>query len=283
LVNINFTLSNETDVIGLDGPDFYLETEVTGFGIPQPLLRIDPSAGDGGQFRYLKREVRELDLPLAIVSNNGDNLEPKLRRLARIMADKFTLTATYADGQVWFIDLYLAGGANTTFGDSANKKFAKWVVNAKAPQPFWQSLIPTNFFVTADEEVRGLLGPTTSLSQLRIKSAQALGSVVVNNEGDVRTPVFWRIDGPATAISISSNGAQFIFDEILETGDTLFIDSELGTVIDQNLVNRYAGLAAAPKFFYLTPGSNLVEILATGADITTKISGFFSPRREVLH
>ena len=283
MVNINFTLSNETDVIGLDGPDFYLETEVTGFGIPQPLLRIDPSAGDGGQFRYLKREVRELDLPLAILSNSGDNIEPKLRRLARIMADKFTLTANYSDGQVWFIDLYLAGGANTTFGDSANKSFAKWVVNAKAPQPFWQSLIATNFFVESDPTIRGLLGDDTSLSQLKIKSAQALGSVTVQNSGDVRTPVFWRIDGPATEISISSNGAQFIYSDELLEGESLFIDSELGTVIDQDDVNRYAGLAAAPKFFYLTPGSNTIQILATGADTETKISGFFNPRREVLH
>jgi hypothetical protein len=283
LVNINFTLSNDSDVISLDGPDYYLETEVTGFGIPQPLLRIDPSAGDGGQFRYLKREVRELDLPLAILSNEGDEVESKLRRLSRIMAEKFTLTATYSDGQIWFIDLYLAGGANTTFGDSANKRFAKWIVNAKAPQPFWQSLAATNFFVQADTEVRGLLGDDTSLSELKIKSAQALGSVLVNNEGDVKTPVFWRIDGPATEISISSNGAQFIFDEELESGDTLFIDSELGTVIDQDDANRYAGLAAAPKFFYLNPGSNVIQILATGADSETKISGFFSPRREVLH
>jgi hypothetical protein len=283
LVNISFTLSNGSDTISLDGPDFYLEKGVTGFGIPQPLLRIDASAGDGGQFRYLKREVRELDLPITVLSNNQDNLEPKLRRLARLMAGKFKLTANYANGQVWFLDLYLAGGANTTFGDSGNKRFAKWVVNAKAPQPFWQSQTPTNFFVSADDTARGLLGEETSLSELRIKSGQATGSVAVQNTGDVQTPVFWRIDGPSTEISISLNGLGFTFVDALEAGDTLFIDSELGTVVDANGDNFYSGLGPVPKFFFLKPGENVVEILATGADTETKISGFFSPRREVWH
>jgi hypothetical protein len=283
LVNISFVLSNQAESISLEGPDYYLETGVTGFGIPQPLLRIDPSAGDGGQFRYLKREVRELDLPITVLSNQGDNLEPKLRKLARIMSGKFTLTANYADGQIWFIDLYLAGGANTTFGETGNKRFAKWVVSAKAPQPFWQSKVAVNFSVSADTESRGLLGEETSLSELRIKSGQAVGTVVVQNTGDVQTPVFWRIDGPCTNVSVNLNGLGFSFVDELETGDAIFIDSELGTVVDANGDNLYAGLGPVPKFFFLNPGENIIEILATGADSDTKISGFFSPRREVLH
>jgi hypothetical protein len=283
LVNISFVLSNGAESISLEGPDYYLETGVTGFGIPQPLLRIDPSAGDGGQFRYLKREVRELDLPITVLSIEGDNLEPKLRKLARIMSGKFTLTANYADGQIWFIDLYLAGGANTTFGESGNKKFAKWVVSAKAPQPFWQSKEPINFSIIADTVDRGLLGEDTSLSELKIKSGQAVGNVVVQNTGDVQTPVFWRIDGPCTEVSVNLNGLGFTFVDELESGDTIFIDSELGTVLNAEGANLYAGLGPVPKFFFLTPGQNIIEILATGADEETKISGFFSPRREVLH
>ena len=287
MVNINFSIVGaNNDEISLAGPDYVLETGATGFGIPQPEVRIDPSAGNGGKFKFLKRGVRVLDLPIAILSNNQENLEPKLRRLARAMATSFTLKATYATGEVWSIVLYLDGGAETTFGSEANKFFAKWVINARAPQPFWVSAQATTFSVQAVEVARGLLGVTVgtrSLSQLQVSSGQALGTILVDNTGDVETPVSWRIDGPASSVSVQLNGTGFEFENDLLAGEAILINTELGTVLTQTGANAYGGLGPAPKLFDLPAGSAVINITATGANSSTKISGSFNPRREVLH
>lgn len=287
MVNINFSIVGaNNDEISLAGPDYILETGATGFGIPQPEVRIDPSAGNGGKFKFLKRGVRVLDLPLAILSNNQEDLEPKLRRLARAMATSFTLKASYATGEIWSIVLYLDGGAETTFGSDANKFFAKWVISARAPQPFWVNETATTFSVQAVEVSRGLLGVTVgqrSLSQLQVSSGQALGTILIDNAGDVETPVFWRIDGPTTSVSVLYNGIGFTYEDDLLTGDSILINTELGTVLTQAGVNAYSGLGPAPKLFNVPAGNSIVSITATGANASTKISGSFNLRREVLH
>lgn len=288
MVNINFSIvGKNNDEISLAGPDYVLETGATGFGIPQPEVRIDPSAGNGGKFKFLKRGVRVLDLPIAILSNDQENLEPKLRRLARAMASDFILKATYATGEVWSLTLYLDGGAETTFGTDANKYFAKWVISARAPQPFWVSSQAITFSVQATEVERGLLGLTDgqrSLSQLQVSSGQALGTILITNTGDVETPVSWRIDGPASSVEVQlNNGTGFVYEDELLTGESILINTDLGTVLTDTGANAYSGLGPAPKLFDLPAGNSIVNITATGADEDTKISGSFNPRREVLH
>lgn len=287
MVNINFSIVGaNNDEISLAGPDYVLETGVTGFGIPQPEVRIDPSAGNGGKFKFLKRGVRVVDLPIAILSNNQENLEPKLRRLARAMATGFVLKATYETGEVWALTLFMDGGAETTFGSDATKYFAKWVINARAPQPFWVNEEATTFSVQASEDERGLLGITDgqrSLSELQVSSGQALGTILITNEGDVPAPIFWRIDGPATSIQIGYNGIGFSYDSPLLEGESILINTELGTVLTELGVNAYSGLGPAPKLFPLPAGNAIIDITATGADENTKISGSFNLRREVLH
>lgn len=287
MVNIDFSLIGaNNDSISLAGPDYILETGATGFGIPQPLVRIDPSAGNGGKFRFLKRGIRVVDLPITILSENGDDLEDKLRRLARIMAEEFTLQGMYATGEVWSLKLYMDGGTETTFGDTANQFFCKWVVNARAPQPFWVSSEATTFSVSAVEVARGLLGVSTgsrSLSQLQVSSGQALGTIVVTNSGDVEAPLFWKIDGPSTSVTVSLDGLSFVYEANLLVNQSILINTELGTVITNTGANAYSGLGAAPKLFDLPAGAAVINITATGADANTKISGSFNPRREVLH
>ena len=263
-----------------------LEVGATGFGVPQPMVRIDPSAGNGGKFRFLKRGIRVVDLPITILSESGEDIEEKLRRLARIMARDFRLEGRYATGEVWSLTLYMDGGAETVFGETANQLFCRWVISARAPQPFWVSSEATTFTVTASEEARGLLGVTVgsrSLSQLQVSSGQALGTILITNDGDVETPLAWRIDGPATTVSIQTNGLGFEYNTPLELGDAILINTETGTVVTDTGANAYAGLGAAPKLFDLPAGSSTISIVATGADSNTQISGSFNPRREVLH
>ena len=282
MVDITISLTGaNNDTIVLDGSTYTLETGLNGFGVPQPLLRIDKSAGNGGVFRLAKRDIRDLDFPILVTADNGQSVETNLRRLANILKARITITANYSTGESYFLHAYLAGGADSTFGESGNKTFARWVLQLQAPQPFWTTVQPEEFSVTTSADTRGLLaGP---LTELQVASSQAIGSVNIENPGDVEAPVVWIIRGPSTSVSITRNGIGFSYDGELLEDETVTIDVEAGTVVDQDGTNVYANLAAAPKLFYIPAGNSVVDIVATGADSNTRISGFYSPRREVIH
>jgi phage-related protein len=279
-ITISFTGANN-DTIVFDNRTYTLETGTSGFGVPQPLLRIDKSAGNGGVFRFAKREVRDLDLPVLVTNDNGQTVEANLRRLANILRGRITITATYATGEVYFLYAYLAGGADSAFGSGGNQSFARWVLQLQAPQPFWTAESPEEFSVAASDETRGLL--TGPLTELQVSSSQAIGLVNIENPGDVEAPVVWEIRGPSTTVSITIDGVGFSYDGVLLEDEIVTVDVEAGTVIDQLGANVYANLAAAPKLFYIPPGQSTIDIVATGANNETRISGFYSPRREVIH
>lgn len=285
--NITISLTGENgDTITFDNSTYILTTGVRGFGIPAPLLRIDKSAADGGVFRLSKRDVRDLDLPIVILGDESADVQSRLRRLANILRGKVTIRAAYTDGSAYELDTYFNGGAETTFGQDGNKSLCRWVVTLQAPQPYWTSSIPQTFSVSASTATRGLLGSASgfkTLSALRVKSSQALGSVAIENVGDIASPVTWVITGPAATVSVSLNGVGFSYTSAIGSGEVITINSELGTVTDASGVNKYAGLGSAPKFFSIPSGTSTVSITATGADTTTRISGYFSPRREVIH
>lgn len=288
MVNLSIALSGDNgDTIQLDGESYVLETGLRGFGIPAPLVRIDKSAGDGGVYRFSKRDVRTLDLPIVVLADSSVDVETKLRRLAAILKGSVRLIATYESGEEFELVTYFSGGADTEFGENANSKFCRWVLSLQAPQPYWTSTIPKTFSVSASTETRGLLGAPggtiATLSALRVKSSQALGSVPVDNPGDVPSLPTWVITGPASSVSISLNGIGFEYSDSIASGEVITVDVESGLVRDALNVNKYASLGAAPKFFEIPSGSSTISITATGADSETQISGFFKPRREVIH
>lgn len=286
--DISISLRGENgDSITFDNDNYVLTTGLRGFGIPAPLLRIDKSASDGGVFRFSKRDVRDLDLPIVVLGGDALDVESKLRRLSNILRGKVVLKATYETGEAYELNTYFNGGAETQFGDEANQSYCKWGITLQAPQPFWTSATPQTFSVAASTATRGLLGApagtTATLSALRVKSSQALGAVGIENVGDVATPPTWVITGPATTVSISLNGVGFTYNSSIAAGEVITVNAETGTVTDAAGVNKYAGLGTAPKFFYIPSGKSTVSITATGADTATRISGYFSPRREVIH
>lgn len=288
MVNITISLVGENgDSIVFDESTYILETGFRGFGIPAPILRIDKSAADGGVYRFSKRDVRTLDLPIVVLGDNSAEVETRLRRLATLLKGAVRFVATYETGEEFELTTYFAGGADTVFGADAGQTYCRWVVSLQAPQPYWTSTVPSTFSVSASTATRGLLGApagtTATLSALRVKTSQALGSVPLENPGDVEAPVIWVIQGPTSGVSITYNGTGFSYTGTLGSSDVITIDAEAGTVKDSAGLNKYASLGAAPKFFSIAPGSSTVSITADGADTTTRISGYFRPRREVLH
>ena len=283
---LSMTLTGtNADTISFDDDNYVLEVGTRGFGIPSPILRIDPSASNGGTYRFSKRDVREIDLPIAILGASQTETEAKLRRLSNILRDKAVLAVTYENGEVWTLDVYLAGGGQTTFGSTANDYFCQWDLILQAPQPFWQSTNPFSVSIISDATTRGLLAGSSpkSLAFLRVKTSQAFGTVTVSNDGDVDAPAVWVITGPSTLTTITLDGVGFTFDDALTSAETITIDCEAGTVKDQDGVNRYAGLGSAPKLFAIPPGNATLTITVTGATSNTRVQGSFAERREVLH
>lgn len=287
MVNITVSLSGSNgDSLAIDNENYVLETGLTGFGIPAPVLRIDKSASNGGVFRYSKRDVRILDLPISIIAQPGEDIQVKLRRLAAILRGPVTVTVSYDSGEAFYIVGYFNGGAETQFGQDATHDYCRWVITLECPQPFWTSEIAQSFSVSAISGTKGLLKATTgisTLSRLQVKSSQTIGALTIENLGDVEAPIVWQIKGPSTNVTFSSNGFSFNYTETLTSADTITIDTEKGTVVNAAGVNKYQYLGPAPKLFSIQPGVSTVSITAVGSDTNTKISGYFQPRREVIH
>lgn len=288
MVNVSISLiGSNGDTIQLTDSfsDYILTTGVLGFGIPPTQVRIAESAAAGGTWRNTKRGVRDIDLPIVVTGTDRQDIENKLRRLSNCLQDingPTKIRASYSDGTAYELNAHYVGGGDVEYGQDSNGKLAKWVISMQAPNPYWESVDPQNFTLQMNDG-RGLLKGTTSLSQLRLSGQYGFGDVTLINTGDVVAYPTWTITGPANSFSISQGGIGFTYDEPIAAGDQIIVDTFSGTVKDQNGVNKYGNLAAAPKLFPIKPGTQTVTISAPGADATSIIAGNFKPRREVIH
>jgi hypothetical protein len=134
--------------------------------------------------------------------------------------------------------------------------------------------------VTRGSTGRGLL---PQLSKLRISSSQALGTVLINNTGDVAMFPTYRVIGPITDLEIASNGFKFGFNEPLLAGEIIYVNTETGEVYDEAGTNRYDILNSAPKLFRIPVGESAVLISGTDVTDDTRVDLYYSLRYEVVH
>jgi len=285
MVDVTISLvGSNGDAIELgDSSDFVLTTGTTGFGIAATQVRIDESAGPGGVWRHTKRGVRDLDLPVAVFGTDREDVETKLRRLSRLLQDTngpTKIVANYSDGKSVFLQAHYVGGAETQFGEDANKTFCKWVIQMQAPKPYWETVALESFQVGAGNTGRGLL---PQLSKLKVSSSQSLGAVIVNNPGEVESYPIWTLRGPLDTATISNGTQSFTYGATIASGEIITINTETGLVTDSSNANKYANLGPAPKLFTIQPGTTTLEITGSGSDATTVISCYYSPRYEVVH
>lgn len=285
MVNVTLSLQGANgDTIALaDDGDFVLTSGVTGFGIPSTSVRIDDSAGDGGTFRNSRRGIRELDLPIVIFGSSRDDLETKLRRLARLLQDKDGATriiASYSDGTSVYLDAHYTGGAETQFGEDAGLTYCRWVITLQAPQPYWEVSTSLVTNITTGNTGRGLL---PKLANLKVSSSQTLGIVSVNNVGDVPVYPTWVIRGPITNVEITNGSVGFKYAGTIVSGSVITIDTKSGTVENEAGQNLYSALGAAPKLFVLPPGTTQIGVTGTDTSSDTRVTAYYSPRYEVIH
>jgi phage-related protein len=274
------------DTIVFDNTTYTLTDGLKGFGIPATMVRIQNAATDGGIFRHSKRGIREVDLPIVTYAADRASTEAALRRLSNILQNNLgpaTLTATYANGDVYTLGVYYAGGGETVFGEEANTIFAKWVVVLQAPNPFWTNTTAQSVTLGTGSVGRGML---PKLSSLRLTATSVVGTVNINNTtGDVVSYPIWTIYGPfASGVQVlNSSNVGFTYNAAIPAGDFIKIDSYNNTVVNSAGTNMYSNLGPAPKFFTVAPGSSAIQISGTGATSASTVVVSYYPRREVLH
>jgi len=279
-----YTLTGSNgDVITFDNSTYVLTPSLVGFGIPPTSVRIDESARFGGVYRYSRRGVRNIDMPVTVLGSSATDVEDKLRRLAKLTQDTAgptTLTALRDDGNV-FLELHYVGGAELEYGGgTGGPTWARMLLSFQAPNPYWQSSDTESFTVTTGNTGRGLL---PQLTKLRVSSAQALGLINVNNTSDVPVYPTFEVVGPVDGLQVSLNGQGWTFTENVVTGDIFEVDHENATVTGIGDVNRYDILATAPKFFAFPPGVSSVLVTGTNADLNTVIRATYNLAYEVVH
>lgn len=285
MVAISYSLRGSNgETITFDNDNYVLNPGMIGFGIAPTAVRLDESAGIGGLFRHSRRSIRELDLPVTIVGNNRAEVQTKLRKLARITQDRrgpMRLRATYPNGQQLFLDLHYRGGAEGQWGeDLGGLVWMRWVLQLVAPQPFWESLQRQTIELTGGGTGRGLL---PQLTKLRVSSSQALGDVSITSTADVEVFPVWTIEGPVDDFTVSNGTESWTISGSIPLGDTVTVDTESKTVVDQTGANLYDRLGPAPKLFSLQPGETTLSITGQNATDETRILAEYALRFEVVH
>lgn len=285
MVEILYRLQGSNgEVVVFDGVDYVLNQGMAGFGIAPTTVRIDPSSGQGGVWRHSRRGVRDIDLPVTVLGSTRDEVQERLRKLARITQDKrgpMTFQALYSNGEQLNLYTHYTGGAESVWGqDSAGMHFCRWVLSMQAPEPFWESANSQTFQLTGGGGGRSLL---PQLTKLKVSSSQALGEVTITSNADVEVYPLWTIQGPIENFTASDGLNSFTIEGVIALGETFYVDAEAKTVTDQDDVNQYARLGPAPKLFSFEPGETTLELTGENTTDDTYIQASYALRFEVVH
>jgi hypothetical protein len=286
MVDITLSLIGaNTDEISLaEDSDFVAKRGILGLGIPPTSVRIDESASDGGVWRNSKRGIRAIDIPITILGTSRQDVEEKMRRLARLVQDTkgpTIIRANYASGEEWDLMAHYVGGSESQYGDDGGEKWINWVLSFQAPDPFWTRTISESYFLGTGATGRSLI---PNLAEMRVSSSQAIGVLEIENSGDVPAYPRWQIAGPIDVLTVTAqDGREFVYDGPILLGETIFIDTINGTVTDSSGANMYQNLGPSPKLFSIPAGVTSLTVSATGADEDSLISMFYQPRKEVVH
>lgn len=287
MVNVIFSLvgSNGDEIVFDNDSDFLLTEGLTGIGIPATSVGFKESASDGALWNSTKRGIRDVDLPLVIISNDRDGVEANLRRLSNLLQDRrggTVMRASYSNGEVWELqDGHYTGGAETTRGSGATAYWQRWVISMQFGNPFWIRQEPESISVGSSGSSRSLI---PNLAEMRVTGSQVTGNIPIENVGDVDAYPVWKFFGPFDSVQITSeDGLSFKYNGVVSAGQSITVDAAKGTVVDQAGVNKYANLSPSPKLFTIPPGSSEVGVVAIGSDANTVISLYYQPRKEVVH
>jgi hypothetical protein len=121
------------------------------------------------------------------------------------------------------------------------------------------------------------------LARLQVSSSQAIGTILLSNLGDAPAYPVWDIVGPGRDFkAISVTGEGFHWTGVLAPGETLRIDTQVGTVRDGRGVNRYAQLAPAPRLWSIPPGTTQATASLENVTSASSVTCSWRPRKWVV-
>ncbi|QOP64780.1 minor tail protein [Microbacterium phage DelaGarza] len=260
--------------------------KVRGMGMPGVSLQWFEGAGDGRSFRGGRTLSRVLDMPVKITGANRQEVLQRYSQFARIFVlDNAPVTLEVElDGEGWRAEVVRTGGGDYTMGDDTDgSTWLKTVLTIESGDPFWTRVNSEARVITPGGLGIPLLGPGQSLAQLRMSNTEGSGAVQFTNSGDVEAWPTWRVLPPFQAFEFERDGLTLEWSQAaVKTTGYIDVDSMAGTITDEAGVNRYDGLAAAPKFFSIPPGTSSASVILTAATGDTRVNVAWHPRKVVL-
>ncbi|WJN63429.1 Dit-like tail protein [Streptomyces phage phiScoe56] len=276
-------LENALDSLSLNGIEdtgtgVQATTGVTGLGLPPVSVQWLEGAGDGAMYRRTRVLARDIDVPLDIVAKNRDDLKKTLSRLARLLSGPCTLRLVEDDGSSWSTDVVRVGGGEYVYGENTTgNKDVQTVVTFRAGDPYWTSSVQTT------QQIGGTTSAGTFVSgfmALPVASSQAIGSIMLENTGDVPAYPVWTVYGPGDNFkAISPSGETLWWKGTLTASQKLIVDTQRGTVVREDGSNQYSLLAPAPRFWAVEPGISTCTASLLNTTSASKITVAWKPRK----
>ncbi|MGC4928082.1 phage tail family protein [Streptomyces sp. DT117] len=280
---ISLRLESERDTLDLNGiaesgVGYQALAGVTGLGLPEVSVQWLTGAGDGAVYRGKRVLARDIDLPLDIVGRDRKHLSELLSRLARTLDGPCTLSVAEGDGTTWSTQVVHVGGGDYSYGgDGAGETDLQTVITLRAPDPYFSAS------ELSAARVGGTTGASPFLSQLvamPLSASQQIGTIELDNTGDVRAYPTWEVYGPGDNFkAISPTGETLHWQGSLTANQRLIIDTQAGTVVDGTGANRYSLLAAAPRFWTLPAGVSTATASLLNTTPASKIVCTWRPRK----
>lgn len=285
-------LSLESTAGRLDftGAAFRATVGLTGTGLAPVAPQWFEGAGEGRSWRGTRMLGRTIDLPIFIYGNNRGQIDAHVNQLAAVMhprAGRMRLAADF-DGEQWYADVIREGGGDFEWGvDTDGATCLRIVVSLGTEEAYWTRVTEASITVTPGGFGRGLIrGAGTSLSQLRVSTTSAEGSIPLNNPGNVEVFARWRVRAPFSGFELISPLGESIAWQTLDEGVKLEGHIEVnmltGTVADETGANMYAGLAGVPRFWPLPAGESVGGVILLDSAADSRTTAYFRPRKEVL-
>ncbi|QFP95186.1 minor tail protein [Streptomyces phage Werner] len=253
-------------------------TGVSGLGLPPVAVQWIEGAGDGAVYRRSRTLARDIDIPLDIVGRNRADLKDHLSRLSLMLAGPCTLRMIEDDGTNWSTKVVRVGGGEYTYGvDSIGSTDLQTVITFRAGDPYWTSSQITSKQVGGDLTAAAFV---SAFGSMPVAASQAIGSILLENTGDAVAYPVWEIFGPGNNFkAVSPSGEVLHWKGSLAAGQRLIVDTRQGTVVDSTGANRYAELAAAPRFWAIDPGISTAEASLLDVTNASKIVCSWRPRK----
>lgn len=278
---LRFRLENSVDSIDLDeqavtGYGVQALSGLSGLGLPPVQQQWLEGAGDGAVYRGQRVLSRDIDVKLDVFARDREDLLERMARLAAMLSDEFTLVALDG-GKRWTTKAIRVGGGDYSLGvDSTGEREWQTVVTIRCGDPYFTSSDVSKKVIKASSGSSFL----SNLASMQVSASQAIGEITLENTGDARSYPVWTVTGPGHDFkAISPSGETLWWQGTLAVGDVLTIDTLRGTVVDQTGTNRYADLAAAPRFWSIPKGTSTVTAELLGVTADSKIECAWRARK----